>query len=88
ARLAAPPAGPPSEAASAAGAPPADGPAGPSSGTPAGASPGAPPSGTGRRITLPTGYEMHPWADLRPAGEGAATPPGRRLWHQSQGSAG
>ncbi|AOT58164.1 DNA polymerase III subunit alpha [Streptomyces rubrolavendulae] len=88
ARLAAPPAGPPSEAASAAGAPPADGPAGPSSGAPAGASPGAPPSGTGRRITLPTGYEMHPWADLRPAGEGAATPPGRRLWHQSQGSAG
>ncbi|MEV5445165.1 hypothetical protein AB0N23_21895, partial [Streptomyces sp. NPDC052644] len=48
----------------------------------------APPSGTGRRITLPTGYEMHPWADLRPAGEGAATPPPRKLWHQSQGSAG
>jgi hypothetical protein len=26
----------------------------------------------GRRIQLPTGYEMHPWADLRPAGEGPA----------------
>ncbi|MCH0539527.1 DNA polymerase III subunit alpha [Streptomyces sp. MUM 203J] len=48
-----------------------------------------PVSGTDRRIILPTGYEMHPWADLRPAGEGAAAPPpGRKLWHQSQGSAG
>ncbi|GAA4925904.1 DNA polymerase III subunit alpha [Streptomyces coeruleoprunus] len=44
------------------------------------------PTGDDRRITMPTGYEMHPWADLRPAGEGAA--PGRKLWHQSQGSAG
>ncbi|MFE2012763.1 DNA polymerase III subunit alpha [Streptomyces sp. NPDC059491] len=41
----------------------------------------------GRRITLPTGYEMNPWADLRPAGEGAATP-ARKLWHSSPGSAG
>ncbi|WP_406150357.1 DNA polymerase III subunit alpha [Streptomyces sp. NBC_01012] len=40
----------------------------------------------GRRIRLPTGYEMNPWSDLRPAGEG--TPTGRKLWHQSQGSAG
>ncbi|PGH51120.1 DNA polymerase III subunit alpha [Streptomyces sp. Ru87] len=40
----------------------------------------------GRRIQLPTGYEMHPWSDLRPAGEGAAT--GRKLWHSSPGSAG
>jgi error-prone DNA polymerase len=40
----------------------------------------------GRRIQLPTGYEMHPWADLRPAGDGAAT--GRKLWHSSPGSAG
>ncbi|WP_069173456.1 DNA polymerase III subunit alpha [Streptomyces griseus] len=40
----------------------------------------------GRRIQLPTGYEMNPWADLRPAGEGAPT--GRKLWHRSQGSAG
>ncbi|UQX00468.1 DNA polymerase III subunit alpha [Streptomyces sp. RerS4] len=41
---------------------------------------------TGRRIHLPTGYEMNPWADLRPAGDGAAT--GRKLWHSSPGSAG
>jgi error-prone DNA polymerase len=40
----------------------------------------------GRRIQMPTGYEMHPWADLRPAGEGPAS--GRKLWHQSPGSAG
>ncbi|MGW0121947.1 DNA polymerase III subunit alpha [Streptomyces sp. NPDC003327] len=50
-----------------------------------------PPTGettdNGRRITLPTGYEMNPWADLRPAGEGAATP-ARKLWHSSPGSAG
>jgi error-prone DNA polymerase len=58
------------------------------------AGPGAWPSGTTgeagtggeRRIHLPTGYELHPWADLRPAGEGAAT--GRKLWHSSPGSAG
>ncbi|MFC9946858.1 DNA polymerase III subunit alpha [Streptomyces pratensis] len=40
----------------------------------------------GRRIQLETGYEMNPWADLQPAGEGKPT--GRKLWHQSQGSAG
>ncbi|KNB49642.1 DNA polymerase III subunit alpha [Streptomyces caatingaensis] len=39
-----------------------------------------------RHVDLPTGYAMHPWADLRPAGEGAAT--GRKLWHASRGSAG
>ncbi|MEU5052184.1 DNA polymerase III subunit alpha [Streptomyces sp. NPDC021096] len=39
-----------------------------------------------RRIRMSTGYAMHPWADLQPAGEGAAT--GRKLWHASQGSAG
>ncbi|MGC9437282.1 DNA polymerase III subunit alpha [Streptomyces sp. WG5] len=39
-----------------------------------------------RRIRMSTGYEMHPWADLRPAGEGLAV--GRKLWHQSPGSAG
>ena len=43
-------------------------------------------SDNGRRIQLPTGYELNPWADLRPAGEGAAN--GRKLWHQSPGSAG
>ncbi|MER6617415.1 DNA polymerase III subunit alpha [Streptomyces xantholiticus] len=41
---------------------------------------------SGRRIQLPTGYELNPWADLKPAGEGAAG--GRKLWHQSPGSAG
>ncbi|WP_159766511.1 DNA polymerase III subunit alpha [Streptomyces sp. HM190] len=40
----------------------------------------------GRRIQLPTGYEMHPWADLRPAGEEPSKV--RKLWHQSPGSAG
>ncbi|MBG7703664.1 DNA polymerase III subunit alpha [Streptomyces sp. MC1] len=44
----------------------------------------------GRRIQLSTGYEMHPWADLRPAGQEAAQGPAavRKLWHQSPGSAG
>ncbi|MEV5547168.1 DNA polymerase III subunit alpha [Streptomyces sp. NPDC052309] len=42
--------------------------------------------GERRKIRMPTGYEMHPWADLRPAGEGSAV--GRKLWHQSPGSAG
>ncbi|MFI8767317.1 DNA polymerase III subunit alpha [Streptomyces sp. NPDC053792] len=41
----------------------------------------------GRRIRMETGYEMNPWADLQPAGEGAATP-ARKLWHSSPGSAG
>lgn len=40
-----------------------------------------------RKIRMATGYEMHPWADLRPAGEGPAAI-GRKLWHQSPGSAG
>ncbi|MET9112079.1 hypothetical protein, partial [Streptomyces zhihengii] len=40
----------------------------------------------GRRIEMPTGYRMNPWADLQPAGDKAAT--GRKLWHQSPGSAG
>ncbi|MEW2133573.1 DNA polymerase III subunit alpha [Streptomyces sp. NPDC005435] len=44
----------------------------------------------GRRIRMATGYGMHPWADLRPAGEGVAQGPAtaRKLWHQSPGSAG
>ncbi|MFB7590556.1 DNA polymerase III subunit alpha [Streptomyces sp. NPDC056169] len=42
---------------------------------------------SGRRIAMSTGYEMNPWADLKPAGEGATTPP-RKLWHSSPGSAG
>ncbi|MEV4438804.1 DNA polymerase III subunit alpha, partial [Streptomyces sp. NPDC049577] len=48
--------------------------------------PAGPSGDTDRRIQHPTGYEMHPWADLQPAGEGAAT--GRKLWHASPGSAG
>ncbi|MFD9907125.1 DNA polymerase III subunit alpha [Streptomyces sp. NPDC059063] len=40
----------------------------------------------GRRIHLPTGYELHPWADLRPAGQDPSQT--RKLWHQSPGSAG
>ncbi|MFM9697776.1 DNA polymerase III subunit alpha [Streptomyces europaeiscabiei] len=45
---------------------------------------------TGRRIRMSTGYEMHPWADLRPAGEEPSQGPSqvRKLWHQSPGSAG
>ncbi|MFI0788008.1 DNA polymerase III subunit alpha [Streptomyces lydicus] len=39
-----------------------------------------------RTIHLETGYELHPWADLQPPGERAAT--GRKLWHSSPGSAG
>ncbi|MBV2356570.1 DNA polymerase III subunit alpha [Streptomyces sp. J2-1] len=44
------------------------------------------PIGGGRTLRMSTGYRMNPWADLRPAGEGA--PVGRKLWHQSPGSAG
>ncbi|MFD7708987.1 DNA polymerase III subunit alpha [Streptomyces sp. NPDC059786] len=40
-----------------------------------------------RGIRMSTGYEMHPWADLRPAGEGP-TAGMKKLWHQSPGSAG
>ncbi|MFG2950589.1 DNA polymerase III subunit alpha [Streptomyces adustus] len=42
--------------------------------------------GADRTIRMSTGYELHPWADLRPAGEGPAG--GKKLWHQSPGSAG
>lgn len=40
----------------------------------------------GRRIQMPTGYELNPWADLRPAGQEPSEV--RKLWHQSPGSAG
>lgn len=61
------------------------GPEGEPDGTPA--DDGRPtPADEGRRIRMSTGYEMHPWADLQPPGERAAT--GRKLWHQSPGSAG
>ncbi|MGW7020735.1 DNA polymerase III subunit alpha [Streptomyces decoyicus] len=46
----------------------------------------APAAAPGRTIRLETGYELHPWADLQPPGERAAT--GRKLWHSSPGSAG
>ncbi|MFI7321441.1 DNA polymerase III subunit alpha [Streptomyces venezuelae] len=52
---------------------------------PEGEEEGENPAG-GRRIRLANGFEMHPWADLRPAGEGTTTT--RKLWHQSSGSAG
>lgn len=52
-----------------------------------GAADGEPPAkGPGRTIRMSTGYEMNPWADLRPPGTGPAT--GRKLWHSSPGSAG
>ncbi|MEU9503413.1 DNA polymerase III subunit alpha [Streptomyces sp. NPDC048196] len=66
--------------------------AGPDSGEEPGEGPGEgaepEPAGTGpgRTIRLETGYELHPWADLQPPGERAAT--GRKLWHASPGSAG
>ncbi|GAB2921302.1 DNA polymerase III subunit alpha [Streptomyces mayteni] len=40
-----------------------------------------------RRIELSTGYTLHPWADLRPAGDSTKSAP-RKLWHASSGSAG
>ncbi|WP_327237297.1 DNA polymerase III subunit alpha [Streptomyces sp. NBC_01317] len=46
----------------------------------------APSGDNGRRIKMSTGYEMNPWSDLRPPGEGLPT--GRKLWHSSPGSAG
>ncbi|MFB6441746.1 DNA polymerase III subunit alpha [Streptomyces sp. NPDC056411] len=46
----------------------------------------APAGAPGRTIRLETGYALHPWADLQPPGERAAT--GRKLWHSSPGSAG
>jgi error-prone DNA polymerase len=73
------------------GSPPAGG--GPSRARPAGSDGRPAPAGSAarapvedRKIRMSTGYEMHPWADLRPAGEGPAV--GRKLWHRSPGSAG
>ncbi|MGY3676561.1 DNA polymerase III alpha subunit [Streptomyces sp. TE33382] len=42
--------------------------------------------GGGRTIQVAEGVEMHPWADLRPAGDQPMG--GRNLWHSSPGSAG
>ncbi|MFE0766671.1 DNA polymerase III subunit alpha [Streptomyces smyrnaeus] len=45
--------------------------------------------GPGRTIEVAPGYEMHPWADLRPAGETAGSAKAlRKMWHSSMGSAG
>ncbi|MEU6818686.1 DNA polymerase III subunit alpha [Streptomyces sp. NPDC046860] len=47
--------------------------------------------GSGRPIRMSTGFRMHPWADLRPAGQEVseqAPSAMRKLWHQSPGSAG
>ncbi|RCG27450.1 DNA polymerase III subunit alpha [Streptomyces diacarni] len=45
--------------------------------------------GPGRTVEVAPGYRMHPWADLRPAGETANSPKAlRKLWHSSPGSAG
>jgi error-prone DNA polymerase len=43
----------------------------------------------GRTVEVAKGYEMHPWADLRPPGDSAGSPKAlRKLWHSSPGSAG
>ncbi|MDB1089099.1 DNA polymerase III subunit alpha [Streptomyces sp. ACA25] len=50
---------------------------------------GAARAGPDRRIEMSTGYTLHPWADLRPAGDSGQPPRhGRRMWHSSPGSAG
>ncbi|MBO8194410.1 DNA polymerase III subunit alpha, partial [Streptomyces oryzae] len=55
-----------------------------------GEAPGSEPAaGPGRTIEVAPGYEMHPWADLRPAGETASSAKAlRKMWHSSTGSAG
>ncbi|MFC1441230.1 DNA polymerase III subunit alpha [Streptacidiphilus sp. N1-10] len=45
-----------------------------------------PPAQPGRSIRMSTGYELHPWADLKTPGSPVADT--RRLWHSSPGSAG
>ena len=46
-------------------------------------------SGSGRTLSVREGYDLHPWADLRPAGESTGSPKAlRKLWHSSPGSAG
>ncbi|MGW3938256.1 DNA polymerase III subunit alpha [Streptomyces phaeochromogenes] len=44
------------------------------------------PTAAHRTITQPTGYELHPWADLKPPGAPAIN--GRTFHHSSPGSAG
>ncbi|MDT3400482.1 DNA polymerase III subunit alpha, partial [Streptomyces sp. B1866] len=57
----------------------------PDGGDPDGGGPDGPPRRPAA-VRLPTGYQMHPWADLQPAGR--RTPAAGRLWHASPGSAG
>ncbi|MCB5179977.1 DNA polymerase III subunit alpha [Streptomyces antimicrobicus] len=83
ARLAAQPGGP---GAPGGGAVPAGGPVPGDGSVPGGGSAPGGGADSGRRVRMPTGYEMHPWADLQPAGDGPAT--GRKLWHSSPGSPG
>ncbi|MGW3648331.1 DNA polymerase III subunit alpha [Streptomyces sp. NPDC000878] len=47
---------------------------------------GVGPAAAHRTITQPTGYELHPWADLQPPG--APVVNGRTFHHSSPGSAG
>ncbi|WP_431981875.1 DNA polymerase III subunit alpha [Streptomyces qinglanensis] len=48
-----------------------------------------PADGPGRTLQVAPGYEMHPWADLRPAGETSGSARAlRKMWHSSPGSAG
>ncbi|WP_394435242.1 DNA polymerase III subunit alpha [Streptomyces sp. SGAir0957] len=54
---------------------------------PPGAESGQERGESGRRIQMANGFVLNPWADLKPAGDGN-TGPRRKLWHQSQGSAG
>ncbi|GAB2815235.1 DNA polymerase III subunit alpha [Streptomyces daliensis] len=59
---------------------------GPDSGSGSGEEPSR---GTRRTVQVTPGYEMHPWADLRPPGESADSAKAlRKLWHSSPGSAG
>ncbi|WP_320773899.1 DNA polymerase III subunit alpha [Streptomyces sp. CRN 30] len=44
------------------------------------------PAVRSRSIRMSNGYEMHPWADLKPTGEEQGKV--RKLWHRSPGSAG
>ena len=44
----------------------------------------------GRRRVLvhASGFRQSPYADIKPAGDGAGSVPGSKLWHSSPGSAG
>ncbi len=46
--------------------------------------------GSDRHIEMSTGYTLHPWADLKPAGDSpkSVAESVRKMWHASPGSAG